>query len=651
MKPITFVASVVFCLASASSASAQLGPDSVVPGQTQFTEKVLVQGLEGPWEITWGPDDYLWVTERTAGRITRINPEDGSRHPAITIEEVSAPGGQDGLLGMALHPDLLKGTGNDYVYTAYTYVDQARGPDPSVKDPQSPYRFLYTKIVRLTYDEGTQQLSDPVDLITGLPASNDHNSGRLKFGPDDRLYYTIGDQGNNQLGNWCIPTEAQRLPTADEISAGNYIAYVGKSLRLNPDGSIPDDNPELDGVRSHVFTYGHRNMQGIDIDAQGTLWASEQGPKTDDEINILRPGGNYGWPHVAGFRDDMAYQYARWAEATSPCEEITFSDITIHPSVPREDETAWEGEMVDPVATMFTVPSDYDFTDPVCEGIDFICWPTVAASSIEIYEPPAGEGIPGWSRSVIVTTLKRGSIYVARIGDDDRSVIQPFQRYFQSENRFRDVAISPDFRSIYVATDPGGLAEKSGGGTTTTMENPGAILVFTYAGEGGAAAGENAGQPAAAQGGDASGAAAPAGDGAADRAAAAGGAGQEQPAGERMPPLFTAEQADRGSTAYNSNCVTCHGAGLSGGTMGPPLSGSFFAGHWGGQPVWALYSYAHDHMPPSRPGSLPEQTYADIVSYILQTNGAEPGDEELLPDREQMDAQIIPAPSDGGVPR
>ena len=73
-------------------------------------------------------------------------------------------------------------------------------------------------------------------------------------------------------------------------------------------------------MRSHVFTYGHRNMQGIDFGANGTLYASEQGPKTDDEVNILVGGDNYGWPHVAGFRDDKAYQYARWADATTPCE-------------------------------------------------------------------------------------------------------------------------------------------------------------------------------------------------------------------------------------------------------------------------------------------------------------------------------------------
>jgi PQQ-dependent dehydrogenase (s-GDH family) len=443
---------------------------------------VLVKGLQGPWEITWGPDNYLWVTERTAGRIIRVDPKTGEKQTAIKLPEISAPGGQDGLLGLALHPDLLKGKGTDYVYTAYTYVDKARGPDETVVDPNSPYRYLYTKLIRLTYDAASGTLKDPVELIAGLPASSDHNSGRMKIGPDLKLYYTIGDGGNDQLGNWCVPIQAQRLPSATEVAAKDWFAYQGKSLRLNLDGSIPDDNPVIDGVRSHVFTYGHRNMQGIDFAPDGTLYASEQGPKTDDEINILVPGGNYGWPHVAGFRDDKAYQYARWKDATTPCSQLTFSDLRIDPSVPREDESSWTEPMQNPVVTMFTVPSDWNFTDPKCKGINFVCWPTVAPSSIETYMPPAGRGIPGWENSLIVTTLKRGSIYRIPLAADGHSLRGPIERFFQSENRFRDTAFSPDMKTLFVATDNGGLAESSSGGTTTTMQNPGQILVFTYKG-------------------------------------------------------------------------------------------------------------------------------------------------------------------------
>ena len=481
------IASLTAVLSFSVPGLAQETPDAVVAGMQPFSEKVLATGLRNPWEVTWGPDNFLWVTERTAGRITRINPADGSKTTAIQIPEVVAPGGQDGLLGLALHPDLLNGKGNDYVYTAYTYLDKARGADATVTDPTSPYRYLYTKLVRLTYDRATAKLGDPVELIAGLPASSDHNSGRMKIGPDRKLYYTIGDGGNNQLGNWCIPIQAQRLPTADEIKAGNYFAYQGKSLRLNLDGSIPDDNPEIKGVQSHIFTYGHRNMQGIDFAPDGTLYASEQGPKTDDEINILVPGGNYGWPNVAGFRDNKAYQYARWADATTPCAQLTFNDERIDPSVPREDETAWTEDFREPLLTMFTVPSDWNFSDPACHGVDFICWPTVAPSSIEVYMPKGG-GIPGWDNSLIVTTLKRGSIYRIPLAADGRSLRGPIERFFRSQNRFRDTAFSPDRKTIYVATDNGGMAEAIAGGTTTAMRNPGSILVFTYTGEGGAAA-------------------------------------------------------------------------------------------------------------------------------------------------------------------
>ena len=104
------------------SALAQDTPASVTAGTVPFTQSVLVTDLAAPWEITWGPDDMLWVTERAAGRIIRVNPTDGTVSPAIVMAEVSAPGWQDGLLGLALHPELLTSTRHDFVYTAYTMI-------------------------------------------------------------------------------------------------------------------------------------------------------------------------------------------------------------------------------------------------------------------------------------------------------------------------------------------------------------------------------------------------------------------------------------------------------------------------------------------------------------------------------------------------
>ena len=120
MKSLFQVGSLLACVTFLGAISAQEGPDSVTRATKQFNKKALVSGLEGPWELTSGPDNMLWVTERTGKRVTRIDPGTGERSVAITIDEVSAPGGQDGLLGMVLHPELLKGTGKDYVYVAYT---------------------------------------------------------------------------------------------------------------------------------------------------------------------------------------------------------------------------------------------------------------------------------------------------------------------------------------------------------------------------------------------------------------------------------------------------------------------------------------------------------------------------------------------------
>lgn len=594
----------------------QYGPETVIRGPKEFRKTVVTSGLAGPWEITWGPDSFLWVTERTGKRVVRVNPSNGERAVAVTIPEVSAPGGQDGLLGMALHPELGKGTGNDFVFVAYTYVDEAQGADPTIKDPASPYRFLYMKVARYTYDEAKGTLGGAVDVIKGLPAGNDHVSGRLKIGPDRKLYLSIGDQGNNQLGNFCLPAESQRLPTPAELGAKNYVAYVGKSLRLNLDGSVPKDNPKLAGVVSHVFTYGHRNMQGLDFGPNGTLYASEQGPKSDDELNILKRGGNYGWPNVAGFRDNKAYEYARWAEAKTPCSQLKFSDLAIHPSVPREAETAFKPKMRDPLATMFTVPTGFNFEDPACKGIHFICWPTVAVSSVEHY---GAKGIPGWDRVLLVTTLKRGSLYVLPLTANGKKAAGKFWRYFQSENRFRDTAVSPDGKTIYVATDPGGLAQSRDGGTTTRMEDPGAILAFTYVGEGSGVVQEA--RPAAVSS---------TGTGTAGTVATGG-----------VAPEFTAAQVAAGKTAYNASCAVCHGSTLTNGTFGTPLGGEYFKRTWAGKTMKAFFEKAQKSMPPAAPASLAADVYANIVAYILDGNGYKAGEKALPAGGEKLEGMRI----------
>ena len=224
------------------------------PSRAQFAKRVVTTGLADPFQLVWGPDDYLWVTERTAGRVTRVLPSDGSATPAITIGDL-LPDGPGGLLGMALDPGLLKGTGNDYVYVAYTYDADAH--PTTVR--------LRTKIVRLTYDPRAHVLGTPRDILLNLPAGNDHQGGRLIIGPDRKLYFTIGDMGANQLANFCNLNRAQSLPTVEQVQMRDWSLYQGKILRLNLDGSIPADNPTIAGVKSHIYSVRPSQSSGVGL--------------------------------------------------------------------------------------------------------------------------------------------------------------------------------------------------------------------------------------------------------------------------------------------------------------------------------------------------------------------------------------------------
>ena len=603
---------------------AQHPPQSVVRGTEQFDKSVLASGLANPWELAWGPDDMLWVTERSGRRITRVHPATGERHVALTLGEASAPGGQDGVLGMALHPELLRGTGHEYVYVAYTYVDRSRPADPRVADPASPFRHLYAKIVRLRYDAAAGTLADPVDLLVGLPASNDHNALRLAFASDGTLHATLGDRGNGQFAHFCHPIESQRLPTREEISRRDYAAYQGKTLRINLDGSIPADNPELNGVVSHVYTYGHRNPQGITVGPDGTLYTTDHGPKTDDEVNILAKGGNYAWPHVAGLRDDQGYEYARWSEATTPCSTLKFDDYQVPASVPRKRESEFRAPMVEPIATLFTVPTGFDFQNPACKGVHFLCWPTVGLSGITYYGVRGDAAIPHWEGSLLLTTLKRGSLYVLPLDPSRRKAAGPIRRYLQSENRYRDVAVHPNGRTIYVATDSAGLVEARGGGPASNLEDGGAILAFRYRGDGGSSAIEPAAPAGAVQPREVT------------------PPPEPLPPGTGVPPTFTAQQAAAGRKAFESSCAVCHGTTLTNGTFGTPLAGEFFRSRWQGRSVAALYSKSRDTMPPGAPASLPDAAYAEIVAYILEVNGAVAGAAELPAGGDRLTRMRIP---------
>jgi PQQ-dependent dehydrogenase (s-GDH family) len=430
------------------------------PGPERFASRVVATGLSNPWEVTWGPDGYLWVTERTAFRVTRVNPADGSRHVALTIEDAYQAVVQDGLLGLALHPDLLRGRGRDYVYLAYTYD---AGPGPSLN------RRL--RVRRYTFDQARQTLTEPHDLLDNLPAHDDHGGGRLIFGPDGMLYLSRGDHGANFLANYCLPNRALDLPKAAEIQARDWSTYQGKMLRLTPDGAIPPDNPLLDGVRSHIYTYGHRNIQGMAFAPDGRLYASEHGPSTDDEINLLAAGKNYGWPQVAGFRDDQSYAYANWsASAPEPCRSLKFDVLAPPPSVPQMKESAWQHpDFVEPIATLFTVPADYDFRR--------FRNATIAPGGLDVYTAAA---IPDWNRSLLVIGMRAGAVYRLKLSADGSAVLGGPIEYFRALDRYRDLAFSPDGQRVFLVTDNFGTVVDGDGKFTSALEHPGALIEFTF---------------------------------------------------------------------------------------------------------------------------------------------------------------------------
>lgn len=437
-----------------------------------------------PYEITYGPNDSLWVTERVGKRVVLVSPVNGGRRTVLNLSTtVYQTGGQDGLMGLAIHPNFGKSSNEDFVYLAYTYD----------ADPTAGV-LRRTKITRYTYTIGTTWVLNPAsatDLITGLQGSVDHNSGRLKIGPDNKLYYTIGDQGNNQFGNMCGIIRALDLPTTAEVAANDYTKYQGKILRMNLDGSIPSDNPLIDpdgagpqaAARSHIYSYGHRNPQGLIFAPDGKLYADEHGPKTDDEINLIQPGKNYGWPRIAGYQDDMSYIYGEWGSSSpTPCSSLTYSDYVIPGTVPQYTESSYSHpDFTPPIKTVYTVPNGYNFQDPACVGNYFICWPTVGPSSLDIYTKTNG-GIPNWANSLLVTSLKRGSVLRYKLSADGLTIPGSEIEYWNTNNRFRDIAINPSGAEFYVITDNSGATSGPSGGFTTTLDNPGTILKITYQG-------------------------------------------------------------------------------------------------------------------------------------------------------------------------
>lgn len=221
------------------------------PVLTPTVGGTVAEGLQAPWGIAFLPDGSALVSERDTARVQRVSP-DGVVEPVGAVPGVD-PGGEGGLLGIALR---LEGTQPQL----YAYLTAAQD----------------NRVVRMDYT-GTG-LGAPEVVLEGIPKGRVHNGGRIAFGPDDMLYVATGDSSDTGLAQ-------------DPGSLG------GKILRVAPDGEPAPGNPS---EGSPVWTLGHRNVQGLAFDTSGRLWASEFGQDTYDELNLIQPGGNYGWPDVEG---------------------------------------------------------------------------------------------------------------------------------------------------------------------------------------------------------------------------------------------------------------------------------------------------------------------------------------------------------------
>lgn len=321
---------------------------------------IVAAHLDVPWDIAWGPDNWIWFTEQS-GAVSRVNPKTGEQALLLRIVPDVYRHRTMGLLCMALHPDMKN---FPFVFLNYIYL---KGSE------------LRSRWVRYTY-EG-DKLTKPLTLLE-VPADIGHNGSRIDFSPDGKLILATGDADHkNDAAN---SGNAQHLDTPS-----------GKILRLNIDGTIPDDNP-FPG--SPVWALGFRVPQGIVYASNGKIYSAEHGNLADDEINLIEKGANYGYPNVSGACDHP--------------EEKIFC-------------------------------AQHDVKEPL------IAWtPTIAPAGLDYYNSAA---IPQWRNSLLLVTLKGQSLRVLKLNEQGTAVTEE-KVYFEKEfGRLRDVCVSPD-GDVYLAT-------------------------------------------------------------------------------------------------------------------------------------------------------------------------------------------------------
>ncbi|WP_329146101.1 PQQ-dependent sugar dehydrogenase [Streptomyces sp. NBC_01456] len=270
--------------AHSGAASPGATPSSAAPpakGSVKVTA-TLVKGLKSPWGVAVLPGGDLLVSSRDTGKIVRVSAKNGKITELGSVPGVD-PGGEGGLLGIAVSPSF----GTDHlVYAYFTTASDNR-------------------IARMVYDDKRppgNQLGAPDTIFKGIPKGEIHNGGRIAFGPDRMLYAGTGETGDTGLA------QDKKSP-------------AGKILRMTPDGEPAHGNPEADSV---VYDYGHRNVQGLAWDGDKRLWASEFGQNTWDELNLIEPGRNYGWPEAEG----KASGKAAGSGFVNPVEEWRTADAS-----------------------------------------------------------------------------------------------------------------------------------------------------------------------------------------------------------------------------------------------------------------------------------------------------------------------------------
>ena len=349
----------------------------IAAGGEQFRIVRLASGLEFPWALAFLPDGGLLVSERP-GRLQLLSP-DGSRREVRGLPEVRAAG-QGGLLDLALHPDFH---GNRLVYWTYA----APGPGGAS-----------TALARGRLDGFTLQDVRVLWTMQKRSGTSVHFGSRIRFGADGKVYLTTGDRG-------------------DQSRARDPADSAGKVIRLNDDGTIPSDNPFVGrrGYLPELFSLGHRNAQGLAFRpasnppagaaiGSGQLWLSEHGPRGGDEVNLVKPGADYGWPLTTY---GVAYSGARIAET---------------PTAPG----------IEPPVLHWT--------------------PSIAPSGLEFY---TGVAFPSWQGDLLAGSLIGQKLVRIRFSGDV-AVSQDILLDGQL-GRIRDVRVGPD-GLVYILTD-----ERNGG--------------------------------------------------------------------------------------------------------------------------------------------------------------------------------------------